>query len=419
MRRVGLGAGSKLGAELVGRAAQFLLIYLTQRVLGPEGFGQFTFAVAVGIVLMPVTDLGLQLTVTQHIARRRNLAPLVTGAGLSVKLVLAAAACGVLAVVALGRPPAVRLATFGLGLAMILASFLEFFGYAFRGLQRVEIDAAITLGSRLVTVAVGIWALLSGYGLTGLAVAYLAGNATGTAAGYWWLRARYFTPRLTRQLGAWRPLVARALPLGGAIVLSIAYTRTAVFLLDALEGPASVGMYGVAQRLTEPLAIIPAALMAAVFPAFVEARDGRGVPAAYLRTRSLGVLAAVGTVIATAGFAGGPWLLTLLYGEQYGGAIVSFQILAVAVSLTFVNYALTHFVIAHDLHRRYLGFTASVFVVHLVLCLLLIPLFGPAGAAGAVVASELLLLTLCWHALPRDAVPAFDTGSVRAERSHA
>ena len=99
--------------------------------------------------------------------------------------------------------------------------------------------------------------------------------------------------------------------------------------------------------------------------------------------------------------AAGPWLLDLLYGSQYAGAAAPFQILAVAVLFTFVNYALTHFVIAHDLHRRYLAYTATVFVLNLVLCLVLVSRFGPVGAAWSVVLSEALLLILCWRALPR------------------
>ena len=106
----------------------------------------------------------------------------------------------------------------------------------------------------------------------------------------------------------------------------------------------------------------------------------------------------------------GPWLLSLLYGSQYAGAAAPFQILAVAVLFTFVNYALTHFVIAYDLHRRYLAFTATVFVGNLVLCLVLVPRFGPVGAAWSVVLSEAVLLILCWRALPR--IPRRDAAPV-------
>ena len=320
---------------------------------------------------------------------------------MSLKLALAAAACVVLAAASQTRPDEVQAATFTLGLAMIIGSFGEFFGYTFRGLQRVEFDAALTLLTRVLTVVVGFWLLGAGLGLAGLAVAYLAGSLAGAAGGWIWLRHRFFTPTLSFRPETWREVVRRAIPLGAAIVLSVAYTRTAVFVIDALEGPDAVGTYGVAMKLTEPLAILPAALLAAVFPAIV-GRRAEGDPAdERLRSLTTLVLAGCGVLVAAVGVTAGPWLLDLLYGSQYAGAAAPFQILAVAVLFTFVNYALTHFVIAHDLHRRYLAYTATVFVLNLVLCLVLVPRFGPVGAAWSVVLSEAVLLVLCWRALPR------------------
>jgi O-antigen/teichoic acid export membrane protein len=65
----------------------------------------------------------------------------------------------------------------------------------------------------------------------------------------------------------------------------------------------------------------------------------------------------------------------------------------------FVNYALTHFLIAADRQHLNLVFNAVIFALNLFLCLLLIPRWGAGGAAGAVLASELALLALCSMAL--------------------
>ena len=398
---VGRGAAVKLSAELVGRALQFALIYVAQRQLGPTVFGQLTYALAIGVVLAPLTDLGVQLTMTQQIARAPHRAQATVGVGLSLKLALAAGACLVMAAASQTRPDGLQAATFVLGLAMIIGSFGEFFGYTFRGLQRIELDAALTLLTRVTTVAVGLWLLGAGFGLAGIALAYLAGSLTGAAVGWSWLRHRFFTPTLSFRPETWSEVVRRAIPLGAAIVLSVAYTRTAVFVIDALEGPDAVGAYGVAMKLTEPLAILPAALLAAVFPAIVRRRADGDLAGERLRSITTLGLAGCGALVAAVGVTAGPALLDVLYGSQYAGAVAPFQILAVAVLFTFVNYALTHFVIAYDLHRRYLAYTATVFLGNLVLCVVLVPRFGPVGAAWSVVLSEALLLLLCWRALPR------------------
>jgi O-antigen/teichoic acid export membrane protein len=252
---------------------------------------------------------------------------------------------------------------------------------------------------RLIVAAVGFWTLFNNLGIGGLGAAYLTGGLATTLLGHAWLRVPIFTVRVTDARVLAGALLRAALPLGGATVLSIAYTRTAIFLLDAYQGSAVVGVYGMATRLIEPLSLVPAALMAAVFPAIVSRERHEGTTATWLRRHSVLVLAATGFAVALAGIALGPTLIWLLYGDQYSGAEIVFSILAVASVPVFVNYALTHFLIAADRQHLNFVFNAVIFALNLLLCLLLIPRWGAVGAGGAVLASELALLALCSMAL--------------------
>jgi O-antigen/teichoic acid export membrane protein len=394
-RRLRLNAGSKLAAEAAGRAVQFGLIYYAQRQLGPAGYGQFTYALAAGFLLATFTDFGLQLTVTREMAQSEAARARIAGAGLAAKVALALAALGLLAVFSLSRPAPERAAAFVVGAGMIGISFVEMLGYVFRGLQRVEHEAGLTLLMRLIIAGLGAAALARGWGVAGLGAAHLAGAALAAGAGYAWLRARFFAPRLAWAPAEWRGLLRRALPLGGAIVFSVAYTRTAVFLLEALRGPEAVGLYGVALKLTEPTALVPAALMAAVFPAFAQGLAlGQG-RAAWLGRRSVAWLSLGGGAVALGGCLGGPWLIKLLYGTQYRGAEAALQLLSLSLLFSFVNYGLTHFLIALGRQKLNLLFNAGMLLLNAGLCLALIPIFGPAGAAAAVLISELLLCAAC------------------------
>jgi O-antigen/teichoic acid export membrane protein len=395
-------AGSKLSAEIVGRLFQFALIYAAQRILGPADYGVITYGLAVGVVLAPVTDLGMQLIITREVARAERIAPRVSGIGLALKLLLALGAVAVLVPISLQRPDNTAFATFVLGLAVIGASFAEYFGYIFRGLRRVELDAVLTLLLRLFVFGLGAAALLLRPSVNGVAAAYLMGSVLAAVLGYTWLRKRFFTPTLKASRSASRVLLRQALPLGGAILFSIAYTRTAVFMLDALNNSTAVGEYGVALRLTEPLALIPSAIMAAVFPALTHTMAQAGYAATRaLRLKTIGLLSLAGLLIAVGGVLFGPWLIQFLYGTQYAGSTLALQLLAVAALPIFINYALTHFLVARRQQRLNLIFNAVIFVVNLILCSWLIPRFGPSGAALSTVLSELTLLILCSVALSR------------------
>lgn len=409
------GVGTKLAAEGVGRALQFWLIYSAQRALGPATYGEFTYALAIGIVLAPLTDLGIQLIVTREMARDPARVAQVAGTGLMLKILLACAIAGAIAVASLTRQPDVRLATFMIGVALILGSFGEFFGYALRGLQRVDHEALLTFLARGITVALGLSALGLGLGLNGLAAAYAVGGGLSAILGYVWVRTHFFSPTLAIDFAACGSLLRQSLPLGGAIVFSMAFTRTPIFLLDALWGSVAVGVYGVAQKLTEPLAMIPAALMAAVFPAFAQGLSHRPDRARELGARSMRLLGIAGVAIALAGVLGGPRLIDWLYAGQYAGAERPLQVLAVAVWLMFLNYGMTHFLIALNLQALNLLFTSLIFVFNAAVCLILIPRFGPAGAAASVLLSEGLLFVLCRRALRGR---ASRTGAVEHPASH-
>ena len=402
MKGLRFQAGSKLSAEIIGRLFQFALIYAIQRMLGPADYGVITYGLAVGVVLAPATDLGMQLIITREVARAEQLAPRLSGVGLMLKLLFTIVALIVLMPISLQRPAGAISATFALGLAVICASFAEYFGYVLRGLRRVELDALLTLLLRLSVFACGFAVLVLRPSVNGVSLAYLIGNSLAAVLGYAWLRRRFFKPHLSAKGSASSALLRQALPLGGAILLSLAYTRTAVFVIDALNNSTAVGEYGVALRLTEPLALIPSAIMAAVFPALTHTLAQSGYTSTRtLRFKTIGVLALFGLLIASGGVLFGPWLIHFLYGLQYAGSTLPLQLLAVAALPIFINYALTHFLVARRQQRLNLIFNAVIFVVNLVLCSILIPRFGPGGAALSILLSEMTLLILCSIALAR------------------
>ena len=96
MKGLRFQAGSKLSAEIIGRLFQFALIYAAQRILGPADYGVITYGLAVGVVLAPATDLGMQLIITREVARAERIAPRVSGIGLALKLLLTVGAVVVL-----------------------------------------------------------------------------------------------------------------------------------------------------------------------------------------------------------------------------------------------------------------------------------------------------------------------------------
>ena len=390
----------RLSVDAIGRGLNFGLVYTAQRVLGPAAYGEFTYALAIGFVISTLADLGLNLIAAREIAREPAQAEHLSSLVFTLKLGLAALAAVCLVPIGLARPIETRFAVFALGLAMIASIFIDFFGYVLRGLQRADLEAWLVLFMRVLTFISGLLALSAHGGLAALATAYLISVVVAVLLSVWWLRRRFVPLTLSHARAAqWRWL-KEALPLGGAIVVSIVYTRLPIFLLDALRGPGEVGVYGVAQKLTEPLSFFPAAVLAAVFPALSAALAQHDIALTRsLRRRTVVVLSAAGGAVAVGGLAVGPWLIEVLYHAEYIAAASVLQILTLTTLLTFLNYALTHFIVALGQQRLNFIFNMIILLIYLALGAILIPRFGANGAALAVLVCESTLMLLCAWAL--------------------
>ncbi|MFN8060816.1 MAG: oligosaccharide flippase family protein [Vicinamibacterales bacterium] len=388
---VPMAASAKLASEVVGRALSFLVVYVAQRRLGPVGFGHVAYAQAAGQILGQVTDLGLQLTTTRALVLdAKRVAPIV-GAALRVRLTFIAPAVLLLALLAWGRPLEVRWAVLAVSVSVVLQGLVEFIGYCLRGQFRVADDALLLFGMRVLTSALGIVAVEAGLGVVGLGFAWLASAVAAAAAGWWWQRRLIGRHRAPPWSASWQ-LLRAAIPLGAAILFSIAYVRTPAVLLDRVAGPAAVGYFATAQKLTEPLGLIPSAVLAAVFPTLVGRLRSRDPRARSLLFSAMSSLMAVAVGLAAAGSLGGGWLLRLLYGQQYAEAGPAFALLSVALVPMFANHVLTHALIALEHEHWLLGINVMVFVVNLGLCGLWLGRSGPAGAAAAILCSEGVLL---------------------------
>ena len=396
----------KLTSELIGRLALFALVLLAARRLGEAGFGLYNYALALGFVLAQLTDLGMQLVLTREIAAGTRGDGLVSAA-LRLKVALSAVVTAALWLMVAGQPVA-RGAVFLLSLLPLLQSFPEFVGYVFRGRQNLTVEAWLLAGARLALAGAGVVALWFWPTLLALAVSQAVVGLLFALIGLVWLRRGGWLARLGEGLAVHRLpqqrtelgyLLRQSLPLGVAIFLSIAYVRLAVLLLQYRLGETAVAHFSAAARLTEPAQLIPASIMAAVFPAFALALRHDAAGARRLGARATLLLLAVGVGVAVGGWLLGPWLVPWLYGPAYGASSRVFQVLALSLVPAFVNYTLTHYLIARGQQALMGAFTGAMLALHATLSWLLIPHFGPVGPALSIVLAELLLTILCFFAL--------------------
>lgn len=396
----------KLASELIGRAASFSLVILAARQLGETGFGVYNYGLALGFVLAQLADMGLQIVVSREVAVRGEEAQPLARAAFHLKLLLSLAVLAFLGVIALVQPPVVRPALLLLGLTQLSQTYLEFVAYIYRGQQRLWQEAWLLGGARVTTAVIGAIILGRGGGVWQLAVGSLLTVAIVTVVGVSCLRREGWLRRLgvgpEGGAAVYRFLLRQAAPLGVAIFLSIAYTRSAVLLLQFRLGETAVAHFSAAARLVEPTQILPASLLAAVFPAISLAIAQNPRQARSLGAQVSLLLGGCGLILAGCFWLAAGWLTPWLYGEAYAPAAPILQLLGLTIIPAFVNYSLTHYLIARQ-QPGYLGLlTAVMLALHLAVSWVLIARLGVIGPAISTLISETFLMIACLSLLGRE-----------------
>lgn len=395
----------KLSAELGGRAATFLLMLWAAHQLSTAEFGNYNYALAIGFVLVQVADFGLQLLLSREVARLNTAARPQVLTTFHLKLWLSLPVLLLLAFVAL-RQETNGWVVFLLGLTLLLQTFVELVAYIFRGQQQLVVEAQLLIWVRVGTAVFGFYILGQNGQLLGLALVSLAVMLSGLGFALWQLRRagwisqfRQLWPTELPRTAVSHHLLQQAWPLGLSIFLSIAYTRLAVLLLAAWRDAEAVALYSAAWRLVEPTQILPASLLAAVFPAFALALSQDRHRATRLGWQTSLLLALAGGLVALTFWLSAPWLVGWLYGPDFADSVPVLRLLGLTVLPVYLNYSLTHYLIAHGQQRILTGLTAVTLCLHTLFCWLFISRLGILGPALSVLIVESVLLLGCLWAL--------------------
>jgi O-antigen/teichoic acid export membrane protein len=408
----------KMGADGFGKAVTLIITIVAARRLNADPFGVLAYAMATGWLIGVATDAGLSMYLARETARDPGRGRQLLIEVISLRAGLAFFAATLLALASPYLVPAHwRLQFVVIVVAQLAAAVIDTIAHYYRGLQRTEIESAIHTAYRLVTLAFAMVVLWWWRRLDYLGIALLT-PAVITMVASLGIASRLSTGSEIREEGSGSLLTPSRFfrdvaPLGAGILISAVYFRIDVYFIQQWHGFQPVGGYNAAFRLVEALRLLPAAVMAVTFPALVQATDTQ------LLKRIGGNLTLAGAVFAVVCAAGGGVIIPLLYGDAYAYAAPAFSILAVALPLFFLNYALTHQVIGWDGQRTYLLIAAAALLGNLAACLVLVPSQGITGAAIATVLTEMIVTAGCLVFLSRRSEPSPGTTAMnhRAEPS--
>ncbi len=391
----GSGIVAKLGADLVGRLCQLGFIVQVASWLGPGEFGSYSLALFFGILAGQLADGGLHLLVNREAVHSKDS---LAGSALAAKLRLAALLAPLLGlvIVIFAADPGQGFSLWLIAYSFVIYSFTEFGFSLLRAHQKLHQEALAVLLNRVLLLGGGTLGLaIFGWGLGSVAAAHCVSASLTTL----WISGKlrtYISPAQTGSMSQILPLQVwqRALPLGLGLLLSTLSFRMDVPLLAFFHPVEEVGRYSAAYRLFEPALLLPAALVAGCFPRLVRAVDllPKFVQHSLELLIVLGCLG-LATALGLAALSG--WIVGWLYEPRYAGSSIILAVLAGAIPFMFLNYGLTHLLIALGHERANTAFFGVALAVNLGANLLLVPITGGIGAAVVTILTELTLCVLC------------------------
>lgn len=377
-----------------------LYAVVTARWLGPEHFGVLVSIATLLGVVGQLGNLGYGVAITRFVASRDDLAPGLFANGRWIGAATGIAAIGLVALTsrlvpeAFGAVPRTLLLVAALTLPFTLAA--AHFQALVLGRQRIATYNAMEVLDRVAQLALALVVLVAlGLGLRALVVGLVvvAGLQSVVYHVVLWPDSR----RLAPDPGALRRMIGFSGRAYLTCLLSFLVLRSDILLLNALAGAEQTGLYGIAVRAADFLLLLPAVAGALLFPRIArdESRESAAFTAAVVRHMALLMTAALAGLAVTA-----PLIVTVLFGADYGPAVVSIWVLLPGAWCMALQGVLSNDLAGRDYPLFLPVAWSAMLAINVLLNFWWIPRFGHVGAAlssAVVYLGAFVLMTGYWR----------------------
>jgi O-antigen/teichoic acid export membrane protein len=194
----------------------------------------------------------------------------------------------------------------------------------------------------------------------------------------------------------WRELLVPAIPIGLALAVNEIYFRADTIILSLFRPFEEVGLYTLAYRVFELLALLPAIVMTSVFPLLSRYLPDQRDLAARVLDATADVFVALAAPIAAGGLVLAPELVRLVAGDDFAEAATPLRLLLCAAGAAWISGLLGYTLIAADRRLEVLQLSMVALAVNVALNLALVPAWGADAAAAVALGSEVLILAGGW-----------------------
>lgn len=375
----------------------FFYFALIARFLDPDSVGKYVFALSFVTIFSIFLDLGLNPVLVREIARKEEKSNFYLNNIITLKLILSFLVYFLLFIVInlLKYPAVTKNLVYIAGLAMLFDSFALTFFAVFRGLRNLTYESLAIIIYQILLVSIGTIFLILLRSVFYLILIYFL------VTFFYFLislilvyKKTLFRIRLFLKKDILLYLFSISPAFFLANFLNRIYYGLDVVLISKLVTDEAVGYYSVSRKLVLALIFLPAALGAAIFPAFSNLYLTSREKLNQIFQKSFFYLFILSFPIMLGTISLAKEIIAEVYGSVYFPSILPLKILISSVVFLFLNFSLGALLNACE--RQYLQTRnmAIATFANVFLNFLLIPPYSFIGASIALVVSEALLFFL-------------------------
>ncbi|MFB6212777.1 MAG: flippase [Candidatus Magasanikbacteria bacterium] len=385
--------------EIGSRLIKAILIIYAARALGTAGYGVFSYVVGLAGLFTILSDLGLSQILTRQVSKEPKNSDKYFVTGFWIKTLLLALTLGIIIFVTphfSKIEAAVKLLPLA-GLLVIFDGFRNYISAFFRGEEKMEKEAALTITTNLSVTTAGLGVLYYSKTAGSLTAAYVLSAGLGTFLGFYFLRGKIKKLFLKFQRKLITPLLSSAWPIAmmstfGALMLNID-----LIMLGFFTNSSDVGLYSAGQRIVQLLYIFPTIIAASFFPAFSKLAKKGAEKIKKVIQKSLKSIFLLAIPVSLGGAILGKGMMNLIFGPQYIEGALAFQVLIFSCLLVFPGKIFTNYLLAFNEHKKLIPFIIASAFVNVGLNWTLIPAIGIVGSSIATIGSTLVYNGAAWH----------------------
>ena len=385
-RQIAFNTFLYISALALQKVFSFVYFTILARYLGPADTGRYFYAVSLTFIITVFIDLGLANVLTREVAKFKEQGSRLLSQVATIKLLTSILIIVIakLLLPYLTPDPLTQILFIVALAAMFMDGFTAIFYAAIRGFQTLKYESLATIIHQALVLISGLIMIKLGAPLRLVIFALVVGSIFNFI--YSWAIVRLklrlkldflFSKALIKSIA----LMTWPFALAAIFVRIYAYLDS--ILLGLLKGSEAVGYYAIAYKITFAFQFLPLAFVAALYPAFAYYWQHNKDLLYVTFSKSLQFLLIIAAPISAGLITLAPLIIPSLYTTAFAPAIQPLQILLSTLPLLFLNYPIGALLNACNRQGWQTTILGLGMVLNAVANLILIPLYGPLGAALA------------------------------------